>query len=155
MTLGQKIIKALTFGAVDPNNKNKPAAQKQQQRKQSQPKQQQQKKPVSKGNQKKRPPKVHEVTSARLYVGNLDYKAVESDLEDLFRGVGNVVSAEVVINSRTEQSKGFAFVEMSTIEEAKRAVEVLHDQEFMSRKLLVSGAKSDGPRERKDSAEAA
>jgi RNA recognition motif-containing protein len=86
------------------------------------------------------------VTNPRLYVGNLDYKAVESDLEDLFRGVGNVISAEVVINSRTQQSKGFAFVEMASIEEAKRAVEVLHDQDFMGRKLLVSGAKSEGPR---------
>ena len=110
-------------------------------------------------NKPKRTPKVHEVTSPRLYVGNLSYDAGEDELEDLFRGVGNVVSAEVVTNSRTQQSKGFAFVEMTSIEEAKRAVKVLHDQEFKGRKLTVSGAKSDGPREPKeessDSVEAA
>ncbi|MCB1088389.1 MAG: RNA-binding protein [Verrucomicrobiae bacterium] len=92
-----------------------------------------------------------EVTSPRLYVGNLDYEAQEHDLEDLFRGVGNVASAEIVTNPRTQQSKGFAFVEMSHIEEARRAVEVLHDKDFMGRKLLVTGAKSDGPREDEES----
>ena len=87
---------------------------------------------------------LHEVSSGRLYVGNLDYEANEDDLDTLFSGVGTVVSAEVVINPRTEQSKGFAFVEMNNIEAAKRAVDVLHDQDFMGRALLVSGAKSEG-----------
>lgn len=87
----------------------------------------------------------NEVTSGRLYVGNLDYATGEAELEALFRGVGNVLSAEVVTNPRTQQSKGFAFVEMSSIDEAKRAVSVLDDQDFMGRKLVVSGARSDGP----------
>lgn len=93
------------------------------------------------------------MTSGRLYVGNLDYAATEHDLEELFRGIGNVLSAEVVTNSRTQQSKGFAFVEMVSVDEAKRAVEVLDDQDFMGRKLIVSGARSDGPREKEDNAE--
>ena len=88
-----------------------------------------------------------EVTSGRLYVGNLDYEATESDLEELFKGAGNVLSAEVVTNSRTQQSKGFAFVEMGSIDEAKRAVEILDDEDFQGRKLVVSGARSDGPRD--------
>ena len=86
-----------------------------------------------------------EVTSGRLYVGNLDYSTGESELEALFRGVGNVISTEVVTNPRTQQSKGFAFVEMWSTDEAKRAVSVLDDQDFMGRKLIVSGARSDGP----------
>lgn len=92
-----------------------------------------------------REPRKVEVTGPRLYVGNLDYEATEGDLEELFRGVGAVISAEIVTNQRNQQSKGFGFVEMSHIEEARRAVEVLHDKDFMGRKLLVTGAKSTGP----------
>ena len=53
-----------------------------------------------------------EVTSGRLYVGNLSYETSEVELEELFRGIGNVLSAEVVTNARTQQSMCFAFVEM-------------------------------------------
>jgi len=93
----------------------------------------------------KREPRIVEVTSGRLYVGNLVYEVTEEDLNDLFKGFGNVVSAEIVTNQRNQQSKGFAFVEMGGVEEAKRAVEILHDKDFMGRKLVVTGAKSDGP----------
>ncbi len=143
----QKVLKAISFGAIDPN-KPQPKKERVAQPKKAAPE-------PAERKERTRSPKIHEVTSTRLYVGNLDYDAVESDLEDLFKGVGNVISAEVVTNSRTQQSKGFAFVEMGSIEEAKRAVEVLHDQEFMSRKLLVSGAKSDGPKNGDGSFEAA
>lgn len=93
-----------------------------------------------------------EVTSNRLYVGNLDYATGEAELTDLFRGVGNVLLAEVVTNPRTQQSKGFAFVEMGSVDEAKRAVSILDDQDFMGRKLIVSGARSEGPNEEGDAA---
>lgn len=83
-----------------------------------------------------------EVTSSKLYVGNLSFDAGESDLFDLFNGVGKVRNAEVVSNNYTQKSKGFAFVTMETIDEAKRAVVELHDKEFMGRKLTVSGAKT-------------
>jgi hypothetical protein len=83
-----------------------------------------------------------EVTSPRLYVGNLSFAATESDLFELFNGVGHVQNAEVVSYRHNQRSKGFAFVQMQTIEEAKRAVEELHDKEFLGRKLVVSGAKS-------------
>lgn len=88
-----------------------------------------------------------EVTSARLYIGNLDYSTGEAELEELFRGVGNVISTEVVTNPRTQQSKGFAFVEMGSIDEAKRAVSVLDDQDFRGRRLVVSGARSESSEE--------
>jgi len=97
------------------------------------------------GSQQPRParkPESIEVTTPRLYVGNLSFDATESDLFELFNGVGHVQNAEVVSYRHNQRSKGFAFVQMQTIEEAKRAVEELHDKEFLGRKLVVSGAKS-------------
>ena len=81
------------------------------------------------------------VTSHRLYVGNLSYDASESDLFELFNGVGSVRNAEVVVNNRTQRSKGFAFVTMASVEEARRAVSELHGKDFMGRPLQISGAK--------------
>lgn len=90
-----------------------------------------------------RKPETVEVTTPRLYVGNLSFEATESDLYELFNGVGQVQNAEVVTYRHNERSKGFAFVQMQSIEEARRAVEELHDKEFLGRKLVVSGAKSE------------
>jgi RNA recognition motif-containing protein len=90
-----------------------------------------------------RKPESVEVTTPRLYVGNLSFEATESDLFELFNGVGQVQNAEVVTYKHNERSKGFAFVQMQTVEEAKRAVDELHDKEFLGRKLVVSGAKSE------------
>jgi hypothetical protein len=89
-----------------------------------------------------RKPESIEVTTPRLYVGNLSFDASESDLFELFNGVGAVQNAEVVTYRHNQRSKGFAFVQMLTVDEAKRAVEELHDKEFLGRKLVVSGAKS-------------
>ena len=89
-----------------------------------------------------RKPEAVEVTTPRLYVGNLSFDASESDLFELFNGVGSVQNAEVVTYRHNQRSKGFAFVQMNTVDEAKRAVEELHDKEFLGRKLVVSGAKS-------------
>jgi hypothetical protein len=89
-----------------------------------------------------RKPEAVEVTTPRLYVGNLSFDATESDLFELFNGVGKVQNAEVVTYKHNQRSKGFAFVQMLTVEEAKRAVDELHDKEFLGRKLVVSGAKS-------------
>jgi RNA recognition motif. (a.k.a. RRM, RBD, or RNP domain) len=89
-----------------------------------------------------RKPESVEVTTPRLYVGNLSFDATESDLFELFNGVGEVQNAEVVTYKHNQRSKGFAFVQMLTVDEAKRAVAELHDKEFLGRKLVVSGAKS-------------
>ena len=96
-----------------------------------------------------RKPEAVEVTTPKLYVGNLSFDASESDLLELFSGVGSVRTAEVVSHKQTEKSKGFGFVTMGSTDEAKRAVEVLHDRDFMGRKLVVSGAKT--PMDRSDS----
>lgn len=82
-----------------------------------------------------------ELTTNRLYVGNLAYAATEADLEDLFKGAGNVISVEVVTNPRTQQSKGFAFIEMGSLDEAKRAVHILDEKDFMGRRLAIKGAR--------------
>ena len=94
-----------------------------------------------------RKPELAEVTSPKVYVGNLSFDAVESDLSELFSGVGAVQSAEIVSHRETQKSKGFAFVTMASIDEAKRAVAELHDKEFMGRRLVVSGAKTSDVRD--------
>lgn len=87
------------------------------------------------------PADLDSVVSERLYIGNLSYDAAESDLFELFNGVGDVRNAEVVVNNRTQRSKGFAFVTMGSREEARRAVSELHGKDFMGRPLQISGAK--------------
>ena len=104
--------------------------------------QQQQQRERDREPRPQRKPESVEVTSPRLYVGNLSFDATESDLFNLFNGVGHVQNAEVVSYRHNQRSKGFAFVQMQTVEEAKRAVEELHDKEFLGRKLVVSGSKS-------------
>lgn len=89
-----------------------------------------------------RQPEVIEVTTPKLYIGNLSYEATENDLHELFNGVGMVKSAEVATHRETDKSKGFAFVTMGTVDEARRAVTELHDKAFMGRKLVVSGART-------------
>jgi hypothetical protein len=88
------------------------------------------------------------IETDRLYIGNLSYDASESDLFELFNGVGGVRNAEVVVNNRTQRSKGFAFVTMSSVEEARRAVAELSGKEFMGRPLQLSGAKPIGSDDR-------
>ena len=60
---------------------------------------------------------------------------------NLFQGAGQVKNAEVVVNTRTQRSKGFAFVTMMSVDEAKKAVAELHNRDFMGRPLIVGGAK--------------
>jgi hypothetical protein len=102
-----------------------------------------------------RTPEVVEVSSPRLYVGNLSFDAGESDLFDLFNGVGSVQNVEIVVNRHNMRSKGFAFVQMQSVDEAKRAVSELHDKDFMGRKLVVSGAKALEERRSERTAQAA
>jgi hypothetical protein len=99
------------------------------------------------------PPNPGDISTERLYVGNLSYDASESDLFELFNGVGGVRNAEVVVNNRTQRSKGFAFVTMSSVEEARRAVSELHGKEFMGRPLQLSGAKPIGSDDRGNDSE--
>ena len=82
----------------------------------------------------------------KLYVGNLSYKMGDAELEQLFSEFGNVTSAQVVQDRETGRSRGFAFVEMSTDEEAAAAIEALHDKEHEGRPLTVNEARPKEPR---------
>ena len=84
------------------------------------------------------------VDNPRLHIGNLHYDASESDLMDLFKGVGPVKEVDVVYNGRTHRSKGFGFVQMATIADARRAVADLHGKPFMGRPLILGPARSRG-----------
>ena len=96
--------------------------------------------PAARQEKRRRPSSVAPTRNGRLYVGNLSYEATEAELEDLFKGFGNVRSVEIIYNTRTYKSKGYAFVEMQKLEDAQRAAEVLHGQPFMGRELMVSAA---------------
>ena len=90
----------------------------------------------------KRKPQVVPVETPRLYVGNLSYDATEFDIEELFKGIGSVRKVEIIYNRNTHRSKGYGFVQMLNTDDAKRAVEVLHEQPFMGRNLIVNGSKA-------------
>ncbi len=80
----------------------------------------------------------------RLFVGNLSYQTMENDLQDYFSQAGVVTSVNLMLDKVTGKSRGFAFVEFATAEEAAKAVEQLHNKEFQGRPLTVNVAR---PRE--------
>ena len=80
----------------------------------------------------------------RLYVGNLSYSSTEDSLEALFAQAGTVVKCELMLDKFTSRSRGFAFVEMGTHEEAEKAVEMFNEQDLDGRNLRVNIAR---PRE--------
>ena len=82
--------------------------------------------------------------STKLYVGNLAFQTTSEDLQELFAQAGTVESASVVEDRMTGRSRGFAFVEMSTKEEAAAAIDQFNGKELGGRALKVNEAK---PRE--------
>ena len=77
----------------------------------------------------------------KLYVGNLSYETSQTDLETMFGAHGTVESAQVINDRATGRSKGFAFVEMSSDEEAQAAIGALDGQDCGGRALKVNEAK--------------
>jgi len=82
----------------------------------------------------------------KLYVGGLSYNTTEATLKDTFAAAGTVESATIIIDKMTNRSKGFGFVEMSTEEEAKKAIETINGTELDGRTLTVNEAKPMEPR---------
>lgn len=82
----------------------------------------------------------------KLYVGNLPYETTDADLKELFSQAGNVSSASVIIHKATGRSKGFGFVEMSTEEEAKKAIDTFNGSDVGGRKITVDEARPMRPR---------
>jgi cold-inducible RNA-binding protein len=79
--------------------------------------------------------------AAKLFVGNLSYQATEEDLRELFQQAGAVQSVRIITDQFTGRPRGFGFVEMSTKEEAERAIEQLNGRLFRDRNLVVNEAR--------------
>ncbi|MBA4372413.1 MAG: RNA-binding protein [Thermodesulfovibrio sp.] len=86
--------------------------------------------------------------STRLYVGNISFKATEEDMTKLFSEAGQVVSAKLIKDAATGRLRGFGFVEMSSSEEAQKAVSMFNGKQFMERAIVVNEAK---PQEKRES----
>ena len=82
--------------------------------------------------------------STKLYVGNLSFDTTTQDLETMFAESGTVTSASLIEDRETGRSRGFAFVEMSSADEAKAAITAFDGKEIGGRNLKVNEAK---PRE--------
>jgi cold-inducible RNA-binding protein len=80
----------------------------------------------------------------RLFVGNLSYQTVENDLQEYFSQAGVVTTVNLMLDKVTGKSRGFAFIEFATAEEANKAVEQFHNKDFQGRTLTVNVAR---PRE--------
>jgi|SRR5207249_900555 len=84
--------------------------------------------------------------ATRLFVGNINHHATENDLQDHFSAAGKVVSVDIIMDRATGKPRGFGFIEMSSPDEAKKAVESFHNKEFQGRPLTVNEAR---PREQR------
>jgi len=82
--------------------------------------------------------------ASKLFVGNLPFTATENDLQDHFAQAGAVIAVNVMQDRATGRSRGFAFVEMASQEEATKAISMFHQQDFQGRALTVNEAR---PRE--------
>ena len=85
----------------------------------------------------------------KLFVGSLSYNVTSEQLEEVFAAIGTVVSAVVIVDRYSNQSKGFGFVEMSTDDEAKKAIAELNGKEVDGRPIVVNEARPQenrGPR---------
>lgn len=83
----------------------------------------------------------------KLYVGNLSFSMTDASLEQAFAQCGSVESAKVITDRDSGRSKGFGFVEMSSDQEAKKAIETMNGQVLDGRPLTVNEAKPQAPRE--------
>ncbi len=82
--------------------------------------------------------------SNKLFVGNLSFDTTENDLNDAFAAFGSVTEANLMMDRTTNRPRGFAFVTMSTAEEAQKAIAGLNGKELGGRALTVNVAR---PRE--------
>ena len=88
--------------------------------------------------------------STKLFVGNLSFNTTENDLQSAFAAHGTVVEASLMMDRMTGRSRGFAFVTMSTPEEAQKAIEALNGAQLDNRALTVNVARPKEERPRGD-----
>ncbi len=86
----------------------------------------------------------------KLYVGGLPYETTQEELKDAFSQAGTVTSATIIVDKLSGRSRGFGFIEMSSDEEAAKAIEMLNGKDFGGRKLTVNEAKPMEERPRRD-----
>lgn len=84
--------------------------------------------------------------SIKLYVGGLSYSINEKQLTDMFAEFGKVISATIITNRDTGNSKGFGFVEMSELKEGQQAIKALDGKESNGRSLVVNQARPQNSR---------
>jgi len=84
----------------------------------------------------------------KLFVGNLSFNVTENDLQDAFAAYGTVVEANLMMDRATGRSRGFAFITMSSPEEAEKAITAMNGASLDGRNLTVNAAK---PREERPS----
>jgi cold-inducible RNA-binding protein len=82
----------------------------------------------------------------KLYVGSLSYNTTDERLKEHFSQAGTVTSASVITDKMSGRSKGFGFVEMSTDEEANKAIEMFNGQDLDGRNIIVNEARPMAPR---------
>jgi RNA recognition motif-containing protein len=80
--------------------------------------------------------------ASKLFIGSLAWATNDDSLKDFFASAGTVVSASVIMDRETNRSKGFGFVEMSSDEEAKKAIEELNGKDLDGRAIVVSEART-------------
>ena len=76
-----------------------------------------------------------------IYVGNLNFKVKESELQEIFENYGEVTSVKIITDKYSGRSKGFGFVEMQNDEEAQKAIEGLNGTSVKEREIVVNEAK--------------
>lgn len=76
-----------------------------------------------------------------IYVGNLNHRASEQEVNELFSAYGPVKSVKIITDKFTQRSKGFAFVEMENTADAATAIQALNETEFLTRTVYVSEAR--------------
>lgn len=77
----------------------------------------------------------------KLFIGSLSYNVTNAQLEEHFAKIGKVISAKVITDRYSGQGKGFGFVEMETVEDAKKAIDKLNNSDLDGRSIAVKEAK--------------
>jgi len=88
--------------------------------------------------------------ATNLFIGGISYQSTDDDLAQHFASAGTVASAKIITDRESGRSKGFGFVEMSSDEEAKKAIETLDGSELNGRSISVSEARPREERPRRD-----
>jgi RNA recognition motif-containing protein len=86
--------------------------------------------------------------STKIYVGNISFNASEDDIRGLFSAFGEIASVKLISDPQTGRARGFGFVEMTSADDARKAIEELNNKSFMDRNLSVSEAKPQQPRDK-------